>query len=96
MLVYDGCNLYTRDKINKEELINKLDIAKNDILFVENADDWLKKKNEKIVIEYHGILDNDEDDKYIGFHYYDVTLCGKNLKQKFEKLNNKDFVVDTE
>lgn len=96
ILVYDGCNLYTKDKIDKGELIKKLNITKNDILFVENIDDWLKRKNEKIVIEYNGILDDEEGEEYAGFHYYDVSLYEKNLKQKFEELNNKNFVVDTE
>ncbi|WP_446897441.1 hypothetical protein ACSVC9_10485 [Clostridium sp. LBM24168] len=94
--MYDGCNLYTKDKIDRDELIEKLDIAKDDILFVESTDDWLKRKNEKIVIEYNGILDDEEDEGYNGFHYYDVSLYRKNLKQKFEKLNDKNFVVDTE
>lgn len=96
MQVYDGCNLYTKDKIDKEDLTKKLGIEKKDILFVDNINDWLKRKNESIVVEYNGVLDDESGDRYIGFHYYAVSLYEENLKQKFEKLNSEDFVVDTE
>ncbi|MDB1935265.1 hypothetical protein PMY12_18575 [Clostridium tertium] len=88
----DGLNLYCKNKINKEEIIKAIGIKESDILFINNVDEWINKKDENIVVEYNGVLD--EEDDYPGYHYYGVTLFNCNIKNKFNSLKKLDIIVD--
>lgn len=92
----DGFNIYSKKELNVKDLINKVGINEEDVLVINKVEQWADKKNEKVVIEYMGILDEECTDHYIGYHYYDVTLFGEQLKQKFENLNIKDVIIDME
>lgn len=88
----DGLNLYCKNKFTENVIIEALGINKDEILFIEDANGWLKKSKENIVIEYKGVFD-DEDD-YPGYHFYEVTLFKNNVKNKFNTLKKLDIIVD--
>lgn len=57
----DGLNLYCISKINKKEIIKMIGVEDSEILFIDNVEGWINKKNEKIVIEFIGVLDDEDD-----------------------------------
>ncbi|WP_300856048.1 hypothetical protein, partial [uncultured Clostridium sp.] len=75
----DGLNLYCISKIDKKEIIKMIGVEDSEILFIDNVEGWINKKNEKIVIEFIGVLD-DEDD-YPGYYCYEVSLFVENIKE---------------
>ncbi|WP_297991488.1 hypothetical protein [uncultured Clostridium sp.] len=88
----DGLNLYCISKIDKKEIIKMIGVEDSEILFIDNVEGWINKKNEKIVIEFIGVLD-DEDD-YPGYYCYEVSLFVENIKEIFKKINDKNIIVD--
>lgn len=88
----DGLNLYCISKIDKKEIIKMIGVEDSEILFIDNVEGWINKKNEKIVIEFIGVLD-DEDD-YPGYYCYEVSLFVENIKESFKKINDKNIIVD--
>ena len=54
------------------------------------------KKNENLVIEYRGLLDEEDSEEYPGYHYYDVTIFNSILKEKFKDKNIKGVIIDME
>lgn len=98
----NGCNIFTKDKIDVNklaELVAKAFSVKTEaILAVEENNDWLKRKNESIVIEYNGILPKD-DDEYPNYHYYELWYDNgvENTKaNKLRELLGNDVIIDTE
>lgn len=87
----DGLNLYCISKIDKKEIIKMIGVEDSEILFIDNVEGWINKKNEKIVIEFIGVLD-DEDD-YPGYYCYEVSLFVENIKEIFKKINDKNIIV---
>lgn len=88
----DGCNLLSKNKIDIKKLINDIELTDENVLFVQEADDWLKRKNENVVIEYNGVLGEDDTDDYVGYHYYNVSLFVEGIKENFRSL--KDIIVE--
>ena len=95
MCVNEGCNLFAKEPIDRDRLINKLGLNIKDVLFVNQANDWLKRKKENVVIEYNGVL-GDDDDEYPGFYYYSVSIFEKHIKVKFAELKDNSIIVDIE
>lgn len=92
----DGFNIYSKNELNVKNLLDKVGINESDVLFMDRIEQWADKENQKMVIEYNGILDEECTDDYIGYHYYNVTLFAEQLKQRFENLNMKDVIIDME
>lgn len=90
----EGLNIYSKEKINKNKLIVALDIDSKDVFFINNTEEWVNKKNQNVVIEYRGVLDEEDSDKYIGYHYYDVTIFNSNIKEKFSNIKLKDIIIE--
>ncbi|WP_455814970.1 hypothetical protein [Clostridium butyricum] len=55
----------------------------------------VKEKKENVVIEYNGVL-GDDDDEYPGFYYYSVSIFEKDIKEKFAELKDNSIIVDIE
>lgn len=89
----DGCNIFSKELLDIKQVIQILGLDPNDVMYMEDVEDWLKKENESIVIEFNGLLD-DEDDEYPGYYYYNITFFEYGIKDKFKKLANKDIIVD--
>lgn len=85
----DSREIFSNERLNEEEIIKAakiaFDIGKEDILFVRNSDDWLKRNNIPIVIEYKGILD--KDDEYPGYYYYDIFFASDSILKKLKEFN---------
>lgn len=88
----DGLNLYCINKIDKKEISEMIGIEDSEILFIDNIEGWINKRNEKIVIEFIGILD-DEDD-YPGYYCYEISLFVDNIKENFKRIKARNIIVD--
>lgn len=95
-----GCNLYSKNKLSYEEvkkyISSAFNIDNNDILVVEDIEDWLKRYKEIVVLEYNGVLP-EEDDEYPKYHFYQLWYENEMEKSKTDKLQDllgEDFVVD--
>lgn len=68
--------IYTKNKFKDNELIDAitktLNIGKEEVLIIKNSNGWLKKENQSVVVEYNGLLDDEDTDQYIGYYYYDI------------------------
>lgn len=86
----DSREIFAKDKLSKEVIIEAaemaLDINKDDILFVLESEDWLKRDNKPVVIEYKGRLE--EDDEYPGCYYYDIFFSDNRVLDKLKEFNN--------
>lgn len=92
----DGLNIFSKEKININELISELGIENSDVFFINKTEEWANKKNENLVIEYRGLLDEEDSEEYPGYHYYDVTIFNSILKEKFKDKNIKGVIIDME
>ncbi len=85
-----GCNLFAKNKLMADKLIGAITdafcVVKETILVVEESNDWLKRKDESIVIEYNGKL-SEEDNEYPNYHYYQVWYDEKVENVKTDKLS---------
>ena len=90
----DGLNLYCKNKFNENIIIETLGIDRDELLFIEDVNGWVEKKNESIVVEYEGVLNAEDNDDYVGYHFYEVTLFKDNIKNKFNSLKKLDIIVD--
>lgn len=90
----DGLNLYCKKKFNENIIIETLGFERDEILFIEDTNGWLRKNKESIVVEYKGLFDDEDDENYAGYHFYEVTLFKDNIKNKFNSLKKLDIIVD--
>lgn len=90
----DGLNLYCKKKFNENIIIETLGFERDEILFIEDTNGWLRKSKESIVVEYKGLFDDEDDEDYPGYHFYEVTLFKDNIKNKFNSLKKLDIIVD--
>lgn len=90
----DGLNIFCKEKIDKEKVIETLGISKDNILFIDGLEGWADKKKEEIVIEYKGLMT--EEDEHPGYYLYDVSLDKSELKDIFNKLENENTIIDME
>lgn len=86
-------DLFTKEKINNQELINRLGVHENKILFLKEISDLADKKDQAIAIEYRGKLEDDDTDEYIGYNYYVAYVYNEEFAEKLKNLNNKNFIV---
>lgn len=65
--------ILTEMKVDKETFIKGiqklLNIESKDIMYIENSNEWLDKKDELVVVEYSGITD---DEIAKDMHMYDI------------------------
>lgn len=98
--------MFSKDKLNNQEIksvvANVLGVKEKDIHIVDQIDDWLNKEdNQLIVIQYSGYLNEDEDkeDKYYGYHYYNVWYEDSKVSEKLMKLETAfktEVIIDME
>ncbi|WP_443660475.1 hypothetical protein [Clostridium algidicarnis] len=85
----DSREIFSKERVKEKDIIKAvktvLDINKEDILFVLDSDDWLKRNNRPIVVEFKGILD--EDDEYPGYYYYDLFFADDSILKKLKEFN---------
>lgn len=91
----DGLNIFSKEKLDLDKLIAALEIDRKDVFFINKTEEWANKGKQKLVIEYHGLLD-ENDDEYPGYHYYDVTIFNNAIKDKFKNIKLKDIIIDME
>ena len=98
--------MFSKDKLNNQEIksvvANVLGVKEKDIHIVDQIDDWLNKEdNQLIVIQYSGYLNEDEnkEDKYYGYHYYNVWYEDSKVSEKLMKLETAfktEVIIDME
>ncbi|MCM0648644.1 hypothetical protein NBE98_09685 [Clostridium swellfunianum] len=86
--------IFSKTKFNNNQLTNvlsnTLEVVKDDILIVEESEDWLKRNGKPIVVEYKAFLDDkEEDDEYYGYHYYDLYLDDDRVLNKLKDLQKE-------
>lgn len=92
-----GFNMFSKEEINQEQLQKELNLNKQETLFINENDDWSKfNDNINTIIECNGKLGPDDDDKYAGYIYYDVSTNIEKIRDAFIKINNSNIVIDTE
>ena len=62
------------------------DTHKGDILIIEDGNGWLKRDKQNFVIQYNGVIDDPEEDEYIGMHYYDINFEDESCLNSMNKL----------
>ena len=92
----DGLNIFSKEKIDLDKLIEVLEIDKKDVFFINKTEEWADKGKQNLVIEYRGLLDDEDNDEYPGYHYYDVTIFNNVIKDKFKNIKLKDIIIDME
>ncbi|WP_294379007.1 hypothetical protein [uncultured Clostridium sp.] len=92
-----GFNMFSKEEIDQEQLLKQLNLNKQETLFINRNDDWSKfNDNINTIIEYNGRLGTEDDDKYVGYIYYDVSTDIEEIRDLFMNINNSNIVIDTE
>lgn len=92
-----GFNMLSKEKINQEQLLKDLGLNKQETLFINKNDDWGNfNDNINTIIECNGRLTAEDDDKYAGYIYYDVSTDIKKIRDLFININSSNIVIDTE
>lgn len=100
-----GSCMFSKEKLRNEKIksavANTLGLAENDIHIVEESEDWIKRNNRPVVIEYNGFLDDEDDkeEKYYGYHYYDIWYDNMNFEEKLVNLEKEfktEVIIDME
>lgn len=91
----DGLNIFSKEKIDLDKLIATLGIDKKDVFFINKTEEWADKGKQNLVIEYHGLLD-ENDEEYPGYHYYDATIFNNAIKDKFKNIKLDNVIIDME
>lgn len=85
----DSREIFSKNKISNEQLTSAItsiyDVSSDEVLFIEVADDWLKKEDHKFIIEYNGQLSN-EDDEHPKYHYCDIWYKDNSAHDKLKDL----------
>jgi len=86
--------IFSKKKFDNNKLINaavsSFGIDKEDILIVEESEEWLKRNDEHIIFEYKSFLDNNEDDQeYYGYHYYDIFFDKDGVLERLKDLQKE-------
>lgn len=90
-----GLNLLTKKELNQNEIINNMNLKSDKTLFIYENDDWSKyNDNITTIIERNGILDHEDDDKYAGYIYYDVSTNLKEVRDAFVNIKDANIVVE--
>ena len=92
-----GFNMFSKEEINQEQFLTKLNLNKQETLFINKNDDWNTFNNNiNTIIECNGRLGKEDDDKYIGYIYYAVSTDIKEIRDLFININDSNIVIDTE
>lgn len=92
-----GFNIFTKVELDINEIAKDINLDKNKILVIENNDDWSRyNDNFILLIEYNGILNKGDSDKYIGCRYYDASTDDESIYIKFKNLDKKEIIIDME
>lgn len=90
----EGCCLFSKSKINITDLIEKVGFDTNRVLIINDVNDWIKKENEDMVIEYNGMLSEEDHEKYAGYYYYQIMAENKEDIKKIEYFNDKNIIIE--
>lgn len=85
--------LFSIKLLTDDEMINAaitaLDVSKENILIIHKSDGWLKRKDESIVFESVGLLDESDTDDYIGYYYYNIYFYENEFLHKLKCLETE-------
>lgn len=89
----DSRELFSTNILTDEEMINAaikaLELSKEDVLIIHMPDDWLKRKDESIVFESMGLLDEGDTEEYIGYYYYNIYFYDNKYLSNLKRLENE-------
>lgn len=92
-----GFNMLSKEKINQEQLLKDLGLNKQETLFINKNDDWSNfNDNINTIIECNGKLEIEDDDKYAGYIYYNISTDIEKIRNAFIEINNSNIVIDME
>lgn len=92
-----GFNMLSKEKINQEQLLKDLGLNKQETLFINKNDDWSNfNDNINTIIECNGRLEIEDDDKYAGYIYYNISTDIEKIRNAFIEINNSNIVIDME
>lgn len=90
----DSRELFSANILTDDEIINAaikaLNVDKKEILIIRNPDGWINKKEESIIFESMGLLDEGDTEEYIGCYYYNIYFKSNEFLDKI-KLLEKEF-----
>lgn len=91
-----GTTILTKEKVNKDVFIkgicDMLHIKSEDVMYIEDTNKWIDKKDEIVVIEYSGITD---DEIAKNMHMYDIFSENKVVTNELQKYI-KEKLYDSE
>ena len=90
-----GLNILTKKELNQNDIINRLDLKSENTLFINKNDDW-NKFNDDIttIIERNGILEPEDDEKYAGYIYYDVSTNIEKVRDAFINIKDPNIIIE--
>lgn len=88
----DVISVFSKEKLDINTLILDLELNKDEVLTIDDDSDWINKNKETLVIKYNGYLDEEDDDQYVGYHYYDIFYEKEEYLNKFKNL--KDIIIE--
>ena len=92
-----GFNMLSKEKVNQEQLLKDLGLNKQETLFINKNDDWSNfNDNINTIIECNGRLEIEDDDKYAGYIYYNISTDIEKIRNAFIEINNSNIVIDME
>lgn len=90
-----GLNVLTKKELNPNDIIDRLNLKSENILFINKNDDWNKFNDDiKTIIEHNGILEDEDDEKYAGYNYYDVSTDLEKVRDAFVNIKDPDMIIE--
>lgn len=91
--------MFSKEKLNDADIIQAVSKVfhtdKEDILIIENSSGWIDRNNQNFVIQYNGVIDDEEEDEYIGLHYYDINFEDEKYLEMMEQLGEElNMLID--
>ncbi|SKA99379.1 hypothetical protein SAMN05443428_13525 [Caloramator quimbayensis] len=91
-----GTTILAKEKLDKGVLVKAicsiLGVNNDNVMYIEDINDWVNKKNEVAVIEYNGITD---DEIANGMHVYDIFSNKKiNINELQKYVTEKLYISE--